>query len=50
MQRCPEPPALGRHYQVPADDNIYEESPKVTQLVHSLEHGRVIVWLRPEPS
>ena len=43
-----EPPALGRHYQVPPEDNIYEESPPVTHLVHSLEHGRVIVWLRPD--
>ena len=43
-----EPPALGRHYQVPPDDNIYEEAPPVTHVVHSLEHGRVLIWLRPD--
>jgi hypothetical protein len=43
-----EPPALGRHYQVPIEDGIYDEEQPVTHVVHSLEHGRVIVWLRPD--
>jgi hypothetical protein len=43
-----EPPALGRHYQVPIEDNIYDEAQPVTHVVHSLEHGRIIVWLRPD--
>jgi uncharacterized protein DUF3105 len=43
-----EPPALGRHYQVPTEDNIYEDAQPVTQVVHSLEHGRIIIWLRPD--
>jgi hypothetical protein len=43
-----EPPALGRHYQVPIEDNIYDEEQPVTHVVHALEHGRIIVWLRPD--
>jgi Protein of unknown function (DUF3105) len=43
-----EPPALGRHYQVPPDDDIYEEAPPVTHVVHALEHGRVLIWIRPD--
>lgn len=41
-----EPPAGGRHYQEWADDGAYGEAPNVNMLVHSLEHGRVIVWFR----
>ncbi len=40
------PPTVGNHYQVPADDGAYEKAPDVKQLVHSLEHGRVIVWFK----
>jgi hypothetical protein len=43
-----EPPALGRHFQVPPDDNIYEEAPATTHVVHSLEHGRILIWVRPD--
>jgi len=43
-----EPPALGRHYQVPIEDNIYEDAQPVTHVVHSLEHGRIVIWLRPD--
>ena len=43
-----EPPALGRHYQVPIEDDIYEDAPPLTSTVHALEHGRIIVWLRPD--
>ena len=42
-----EPPAIGRHYQVPPEDDIYEEAPKTTQVVHALEHGRILIWLNP---
>ena len=41
------PPTNGRHYQVPAEDGLYHESPTDEQLVHTLEHGRVIVWVKP---
>ena len=41
------PPTSGRHYQEPAPDGAYGEAPSDTQLVHNLEHGRVIVWVKP---
>lgn len=43
-----EPPALGRHYQVPIEDGIYGEAQPVTHVVHDLEHGRIVIWLRPD--
>ena len=43
-----EPPALGRHYQVPIEDGIYEDAPPITHTVHALEHGRILIWLRPD--
>jgi len=41
------PPTSGRHYAVPADDGAYSTAPTDEQLVHNLEHGRVIVWFKP---
>lgn len=41
------PPHSGNHNQVPADDFAYVEAPPMENLVHSLEHGRVIVWYSP---
>jgi Protein of unknown function (DUF3105) len=41
------PPTSGRHYQFPADDGAYGEAPQDEQLVHTLEHGRVIIWFKP---
>ena len=41
------PPTTGRHYEIPADDGIYGKAPQDEQLVHNLEHGRVIVWVKP---
>ena len=41
------PPSSGRHYEIPADDGAFGESPGVLRLVHSLEHGRVIIWFKP---
>ena len=43
-----EPPALGLHYPEWPDDNIYEEAPPLTRVVHTLEHGRILIWLRPD--
>jgi hypothetical protein len=40
------PPTSGRHYQEWAEDGAYEDPPDVKELVHSLEHGRVIVWFK----
>src|SRR5215211_3388309 len=41
------PPSSGRHYEIPADDGIYGQAPQDEQLVHNLEHGRVIIWVKP---
>jgi Protein of unknown function (DUF3105) len=41
------PPTNGRHYAEPAADGLYHEAPQDEQLVHTLEHGRVIVWAKP---
>jgi hypothetical protein len=43
-----EPPALGLHYPEWPEDDIYEEAPPLTRVVHTLEHGRVLIWLRPD--
>jgi hypothetical protein len=41
------PPTTGRHYEIPAEDGIYGDAPQDEELVHGLEHGRVILWVRP---
>jgi hypothetical protein len=41
------PPTSGKHYEIPADDGIYGNPPKDEQLVHNMEHGRVIFWVKP---
>jgi Protein of unknown function (DUF3105) len=42
------PPNSGKHYQVPADDGLYNSTPpKDVQLVHNQEHGRVVIWAKP---
>ena len=41
------PPTSGMHNPIPADDGLYQEAPTDEQLVHSLEHGRVITWAKP---
>jgi Protein of unknown function (DUF3105) len=41
------PPAAGRHFQFPADDGAYSKAPPDTEIVHSQEHGRVIIWFKP---
>ena len=41
------PPTTGRHYEIPADDGIYGVAPQDEQLVHNMEHGRVIIWVKP---
>jgi uncharacterized protein DUF3105 len=40
------PPTEGKHFQTPADDSSYEKAPNVRTLVHSLEHGRIIIWFK----
>jgi hypothetical protein len=42
------PPAGGDHYPVPASAGVYTANPPPdSQLVHSLEHGYVILWFDP---
>jgi hypothetical protein len=41
------PPTSGRHYEIPAQDGIYGDAPQDEELVHGMEHGRVIVWVKP---
>ena len=38
------PPTSGDHDPTPAADGAYSKSPEIQQLVHTLEHSRVIVW------
>jgi hypothetical protein len=40
------PPTSGNHNPVPADDDAYGTSPPIENLVHSLEHGRIIAWYK----
>ena len=41
-----EPPTSGKHYVQPAEDGAYDQSPDAKELVHTMEHGRVIVWFK----
>jgi hypothetical protein len=41
------PPTSGNHYPIPAEDGAYAGSPPINRLVHSLEHGRILVWYDP---
>jgi hypothetical protein len=41
------PPTSGNHYIEPTDDAAFPQAPQDEQLVHSLEHGRVIIWFKP---
>jgi hypothetical protein len=41
------PPTSGRHFAVPVDDGAYSTAPTDEQVVHNLEHGRVIIWFKP---
>ena len=37
------PPTSGDHFAVPAEDGAYTDAPATEALVHSLEHGRIII-------
>jgi hypothetical protein len=39
-----DPPTSGKHHPVPAEDHAYAVAPDVRRIVHTLEHGRVVVW------
>jgi hypothetical protein len=40
------PPTDGKHYFDPPSDGAYDNPPQDEQLLHNLEHGRVIVWFK----
>jgi len=40
------PPTSGPHYQEWPEDGAYEDPPDVKELVHSLEHGRILIWFK----
>lgn len=42
------PPAGGQHYPVTAHAGFYDKAPAAGFLVHSLEHGAVILWYNPK--
>jgi len=42
-----DPPTSGVHFEIPAEDGAFEEAPDVKRLVHTLEHGRIIIWFKP---
>jgi hypothetical protein len=41
------PPSSGDHAPAPASDGAYSGAPPIGNLVHALEHGRVIIWFKP---
>ena len=41
------PPTAGKHYVQPASDGAYAEAPPDVQLVHTQEHGRIVIWFKP---
>ena len=43
-----EPPSSGPHYATPAQAGFYDQAPADENLVHSLEHGYVIIWYNCE--
>jgi len=42
------PPTSGNHNPVPAEDKDYSKPPDVEMSVHSLEHGRVHIQVKPD--
>ena len=43
------PPTFGRHWPpgYQAEDGLYGNPPADEALVHTMEHGRVVIWARP---
>ena len=46
IEYASKPPTSGRHYQEWAEDGAYADPPDVKELVHGLEHGRIIIWFK----
>ncbi len=47
MQYRTNPPTSGRHYQIVPDDGAYSTPLQDEQFVHNLEHGRIVIWMKP---
>ena len=41
-----DPPTSGRHLDIPEEDGAFEAAPDAKRLVHTLEHGRIIIWFQ----
>jgi hypothetical protein len=41
------PPTSGDHYPIPQPDGVYTQTPPLTHVVHTLEHGRVEIQYKP---
>jgi hypothetical protein len=41
------PPTAGKHYFDPAADGAYAKAPPDVKLVHTQEHGRIVIWFKP---
>jgi Protein of unknown function (DUF3105) len=41
------PPASGPHNPTPEPAGVYDNPPNIYQVIHSLEHGAVVIWYRP---
>jgi len=41
------PPTTGKHFQIAAEEGFYKRAVPDTALVHSHEHGRVVLWFKP---
>jgi hypothetical protein len=44
------PPASGPHNQTTQRAGVYETPPRIDRVLHSLEHGAVVVWHAPDSS
>jgi hypothetical protein len=44
------PPTSGNHDPVPASDGAYSNGPGIKNIVHSLEHGRIVLHYDPKIS
>jgi hypothetical protein len=44
------PPHSGPHDPIPAEDGVYADVPRTENVVHALEHGRILLEFKPSAS
>jgi hypothetical protein len=44
------PPASGPHNEITLGAGVYDTPPPIDRVIHSLEHGAVVVWYAPDAS